>query len=183
MAVYEESALRVDLPDGSHFRFADLATYRGLSGQNLKEMDYAWLESGDGSGLVLLEIRSYAQVTETLTTRDFAKGARRFEALVDKVTDSLLMLGAAWAATRTGHDLSKELPEAARAPCPLRVILAVELPSALATHLGPLRDALNHRLRGRLQLFDVRAAALLDYARLQALFPTMVAPISKPETT
>jgi hypothetical protein len=36
MAVYEESGLRLDLPDGAHFRFADTDSYRPLSGRFLK---------------------------------------------------------------------------------------------------------------------------------------------------
>ena len=108
MATYEESGLRLTLPDDQHFRFADLAPYRSLSGQHLKEMDFAWIDQGK---LILLEVRSYAQVTETLTGPDFmpTKGRAapfRFQALLDKVTDTLLMLAAAWAGTGWGRTLS-----------------------------------------------------------------------------
>lgn len=60
MATYVESGLCLDLPDGQHFRFADLPAYKALSGQHLKEMDFAWIADGK---LVLLEVRSYAQIT------------------------------------------------------------------------------------------------------------------------
>ena len=99
MAIFNESGLTLDLPDGLHFRFADLLAYKLLSGQNLKEMDFAWI---DGGKLFLLEVRSYTQVSTTLTGADLIplKGQavpHRFEALIDKLTDSLLMLLAAFA--------------------------------------------------------------------------------------
>lgn len=68
VAIYNESGLTLDLPDGRHFRFADLPAYKLLSGQNLREMDFAWVDAGK---LFLLEVRSYAQVSTTLTGADF----------------------------------------------------------------------------------------------------------------
>lgn len=169
MATYEESGLRLTLPDDQHFRFADLAPYRSLSGQHLKEMDFAWI---DGQGrLILLEVRSYAQVTETLTGPDFmpTKGRAapfRFQALLDKVTDTLLMLAAVWSGTAWGRTLSPLLPLEARQPLPLKVVIAVDLPPALTVHLQGLRDSLNARLQGRLALVDVPRVVLIDHARL-----------------
>jgi len=37
----EESGLRIGFPAGKHFRFQQLTGYRRLSGQSLKEMDFA----------------------------------------------------------------------------------------------------------------------------------------------
>ncbi|CAN5467714.1 hypothetical protein BH10PSE16_BH10PSE16_04500 [soil metagenome] len=170
MATYLESGLRLDLPDGQHFRFADLPAYQALSSYRLKEMDFAWL---DGGKLFLLEVRSYAQVTETLTGAHFvpAKGQPapfRYEALIDKVTDSLLMLLAAWAGSASGQALREGLPEGAKSRLPLKLVIAVDLPAKLAIHLQGLRDSLNARLRGRMALADVRNVVLIDYARLVA---------------
>lgn len=170
MAVYIESGLRLDLPVGQHFRFADLAAYQSLSGQHLKEMDFAWIDAGK---LFLLEVRSYAQITTTLTGADFVptKGQPvpfRFEALINKITDSTLMLMAAWAGTAWGRQLKAELPASAQAPMPLKLVVAVELPAPLTVHLQSLRDSLNARLKGRIAVANVPTVALIDYARLIA---------------
>lgn len=168
MPPYVESGLRLDLPAGLHFRFADTTAYNAVKGQSLKEMDFAWVDSGK---LFLLEVRSYSQVTQTLTLTDFVpvKGQPepfRFNALIDKVTDSVLMMFSAWADTAWGQQLKAELPASARARMPLKLVVAVELPTALTIHLQGLRDSLNARLRGRVALADVGSVVLIDYSRL-----------------
>ena len=170
MTVYNESGLCLTLPMGQHFRFADLPAYAPLSGQHLKEMDFAWI---DGAKLILLEVRSYAQMTNPLMGADFVpvKGApapHRFATLVEKLTDSLLMLLAAWAGTERGALIGADLPIAARSRMPLKLVVAVDLPATLAVHLPALRDKLNERMRARLALADVASVALIDYARLLA---------------
>jgi hypothetical protein len=170
VATYVESGLELNLPDGEHFRFASMATYSQVSGQQVKEMDFAWLHDGK---LWLLEVKDFKQVTDPLTMGDFVAvggkpAPRRFEDLVTKVTDSLLMLLAAWAQSGWGRKLAAELPAAARRPMPLKLIVAIELPAALAVHLGALKTALNDRLRGRVAMADVPVVTLLDYARLAA---------------
>lgn len=165
-----ESGLCVNLPPGNHFRFADTSAYNALKGRSVKEMDFAWVDSGN---LFLLEVRDYTQVTQTLSVVDFVpvKGQsepHRFSALVDKVTDSVLMMLSVWAGTGWGQQLMAELPGAAKARMPLKVVVAVELPAALAVHLQGLRDSLNARLSGRLAFADVKRVALIDYKRLVA---------------
>jgi len=78
------------------------------------------------------------------------------------------MLLAAWADTDYGKAIQADLPAAARARLPLKLIIAVELPSSLSVHLIGLRDSLNARMRGRIALADVRNVVLMDYARLVA---------------
>jgi len=168
VATYIESGLRLDLPEGQHFRFADLPVYQALKGQHLKEMDFAWIA---GEKLVMLEVRSYTQITHGLNAADFlvAKGQpapRRYQDLIDKVTDSLLMMLAAWANSNRGQSIKNFLPPGAREPLPLKMVIAVDLPANLAVHLQGLRDSLNERLRGRIALADMRNVILIDYARL-----------------
>jgi hypothetical protein len=168
MPPYIESGLRLDLPTGLHFRFADTAAYNAVKGQSVKEMDFAWVDSGK---LFLLEVRSYTQVSQTLSLADFVpvKGQPepfRFSALIDKVTDSVLMMLAAWTNTAWGQQLKTELPAAAQSRMPLKLVIAVELPPALTIHLQGLRDSLNARLRGRAALADVGSVVLIDYVRL-----------------
>ncbi len=131
MAIYNESGLTFDLPDGQHFRFSALA----------------------GADLVALN-----------------GGAKpyRYQALIDKLTDSLLMLLAAWADTDLGLTIKAELPLLARSRLPLKLVIALDLPAELTVHLPVLRDSLNERMRGRMALADVRGVALIDYPRLLA---------------
>ena len=170
MALYNDSGLTFDLPDGQHFQFAQLAAYKRLSGQHLKEMDFAWVAQGK---LYMLEVRSYAQVGSTLAGADLVAMSGdakpyRFEALIDKLTDSLMMLLAAWADTAVGQSIKAGLRVAARSRLPLKLVIALDLPAALTVHLPVLRDSLNERMRGRMALADVRSVTLIDYPRLLA---------------
>lgn len=170
MPPYIESGLSLNLPAGQHFRFSDTTAYKAVCPHSVKEMDFAWVDSGK---LFLLEVRSYSQMTTTLAATDFVpiKGQPepfRFSALIDKVTDSVLMLLSAWANTSWGQQLASELPAAARARMPLKLVIAVDLPPALTVHLQGLRDTLNARLRGRVALADVQSVVLIDYGRLVA---------------
>lgn len=165
MAVYEESGLRLELPDNAHFRLAATASYRPLSGQYLKEMDFSWVHEGK---LVMLEVKDFSQTTAMLTASDFVPGKNqpapwRFEELVGKITDSLLMLLAAWSGTAWGKSLSAELPAGSRKPVKLILAVALDLPANLKVYLGVLKTALNDRLKGRLKLAGVEAVALMDY--------------------
>jgi hypothetical protein len=169
MAVYEESGLRLDLPDGAHFRWAATASYRPLSGQSLKEMDFAWIHAGK---LILLEVKDYTQTSATLSPTDFLPAGApqpnpwRFDELVNKITDSLLMLLAGWSPTPWGQSLAAELPTPARTPMPLILAVGLDMPAHLKIHLSALRIALNARLQGRLKLVNVPAVALMDYDTL-----------------
>jgi len=170
MRTYKESGLELTLPEGQHFRFTDIPAYKSLSGCHLKEMDFVWIDQGR---LVLLEVRDYSQVTDTLTGSDLVPASKqpvpfRFQALLDKVTDSLTMLLAGWAKTNWGQQFVSELPVAARQPMPLQIVVAVELPASLSVHLQGLRDSLNAHLKGRISLADVRTVTLVDYTRLAA---------------
>lgn len=165
MAVYEESGLRFELPEGAHFRLAATTSYRPLSGQSLKEMDFAWLHQGR---LVLLEVKDFTLADAALVPADFlpAQGQAnpwRFDELVGKITDTLMMLLAAWSGTAWGNGLAAELPAEARVPSSLVVAVGLDMPPDLKVHLSARRTALNARLQGRLRLVNVRSVALMDY--------------------
>lgn len=165
MAVYEESGLRFDLPDGAHFRLATTASYRPLSGQSLKEMDFAWLHEGK---LVLLEVKDFTLTSAALCATDFVPvkdqpNPWRFDELVTKITDTLMMLLAGWGGTAWGNGLVAELPSQARVPISLVLAVGLDMPAQLKVHLSALRTALNARLQGRLKLLNVQSVALMDY--------------------
>ena len=152
------------------FRFEQLQSYRSLSGQFLKEMDFAWCYN---SRLYLLEVRDYRDLDKTLHLDDLVppgggNSPRRFSQLIDKLTDSLLMLFSVWAGTQRGALLAAELPVLAQRPTSMRLIIALGLPAHLSTHLGVLSDAINARVHGRVALADITRVAVLDYDRLCA---------------
>lgn len=176
MATYTESGLSLDLPDGEHFRFADLAAYRRLSGQKLKEMDFAWLHDGR---LWLLEIKDYTKLSDPLTRADLVpektvagkSKPHRFEGLVGKVADSLMMLLATWASTPVGGEMANQMPAAARQWLPLKLVVALDVLPGFLPYLGHISTALNDELKGRLSLAGGPApvVVVLDYDRLLAL--------------
>lgn len=171
----EESGLRLGFHPGHYFRFQDLNAYRALCGQTLKEMDFGWYH---GSRLCLLEIRDYRNLRmalelHDLVPRDQASAPHRFTALVDKATDSLMMLLAVRASTRQGQQLAIDLPDFAKAPPALTLMIALGLPDHLRVHLGVIRHCLNAKLKGRLALADVAAIAVLDYQGLSQRAPRL----------
>ena len=106
MKVYIESGLRVNLPKEQHFRFQDCEIYKQLSGQKLKEMDFGWWQK-EQNRLWLIEIKDYAH----LTTEERLPN-HLLDNLVDKATDSLLMLASCWIKTGKGREFSGCLPKA-----------------------------------------------------------------------
>lgn len=168
MAVYEESGLRFDLPEGAHFRLAAAASYRPLSGQHLKEMDFCWVHEGR---LVLLEVKDFTATAAMLKGADFVPAKNhpnpwRFDELVCKITDTLLMMLAGWSGNPWDKGLLAELPAAVREPVKLVLAVGLDLPAHLKVYLGALKTALNDRLKGRLKLVGVEAVALMDYDTL-----------------
>ncbi len=171
----EESGLRLGFPTGAAFRFQDLAGYRALCGQSLKEMDFAWRHEAT---LYLLEIRDYRDLARALHRDDLVPPSKdvapyRFLQLVDKVTDSLLMLLAVRANTKRSQALGEQLPDFAKSHVRVRLIIALGLPPNLKIHLSVLRQSLNARLKGRIALADIDAVSVLDYERLCEKAPAL----------
>lgn len=186
MAQYDESGLRLVLADGEHFRFQDLATYQSLKGQRLKEMDFCWLDrtaTQDASNqaqwhrLILLELKEFTGLRSLLHESDLTHKAYRFETLINKIVDSLLLLAAAWAGTAKGSQLCADLPMFARQPMRAKVIIGLDLPPSLHPHFGVLRDQLNARMRGRVALFDIERVTLVNYQQLVAKYPRLISRI------
>ncbi len=76
------------------------------------------------------------------------------------------MMLAGWSGNTWGKGLQSELPVPVRKPIKLVLAVGLDLPAHLKVHLGALRTALNHRLKGRLKLVGVEAVALMDYDTL-----------------
>jgi hypothetical protein len=90
MPIYEESGLRITLPDGDSFRLQDCASYISLKGKNLSEMDFGWWDATKET-LWLLDIKDYSHLSPSEKLPDYL-----LEKLIKKVTDTLLILSSAW---------------------------------------------------------------------------------------
>jgi hypothetical protein len=167
MAQYDESGLRLFLNDKAHFRFESLSAYSLLKGQRLKEVDFCWHDTDDNQNrLILLELKEFSRSRDKLGAADLTDKAYRFETLINKVVDSLLILAAAWLGTQKGLPLRGDLPPFAQQRMPLKIIIGLDLPVHMASHYGVLRDKFNARLRGRIALFDIESVAILNYQQL-----------------
>lgn len=161
MIAYQESGLVITLPEDEHFRFHDCQAYQLLSGQHLKEMDFGWWQA-DKKVLWLIEIKEYESLTPTERLP-----AHLLNNLVNKATDSLLMLAALWAKTNKGLELAKCLPSSIH-QFPGRVKLffifkVAEDQTLFRNHFGSLKDALKNQLRGKRALFDIKHITLVDH--------------------
>jgi hypothetical protein len=164
MTVYIESGLRLNLPKGEHFRFQDCKVYKKLSGQKLKEMDFCWWQK-EQNRLWLIEIKDYAH----LSTEERLPN-HLLDNLVDKATDSLLMLATCWAKTGKGREFSACLPlpiqQFPEHPEQLKLklffILKIDV-NMFKDEIDALRYRLNDRLRGRVALFNIRYVSLVDH--------------------
>jgi hypothetical protein len=162
MTDFTESGLTISLPDGYSFRFQDLSAYTKLKGQNLKEVDYCWWDDHTHT-FWLLEVKDYSNLT---TTEKLPNNL--LETLTNKVTDSLLILSAAWSNTNTGNSILSELPTIfqtfPKSPDKMKIVCVLKL---LEHHkkveLGTLRTKFKNSLEGRIALFDLKQVTLTDH--------------------
>jgi hypothetical protein len=162
MPIYEESGLRIALPDGDSFRFQDCSGYKSLSGQNLSEMDFGWWESAKNI-LWLLDVKDYSHLTKKEKMPEYL-----LENLISKAADSLLILSAVWSGTAKGQEICLDLPPSCRtfprAPKRLKLVFVLKLTKHhRKTDLGPLKTRLSARLKGRIALFDITNVTLADH--------------------
>lgn len=162
--VFEESGFRVTAPAPA-FRFADLAAYRALSGQQLKEMDVGWWEkSPRGTDrLLLLELKG-VDVWKSSPTDPTRPREHLIQTCVEKATDALLMLAGAWMATTWGQGLTSELPQLvpATGDAALKLVFLIDIPAGHRELLLPVRDEIKRRLSGRLGIFGVPPVSVID---------------------
>ncbi|MEO5331451.1 MAG: hypothetical protein H7839_05455 [Magnetococcus sp. YQC-5] len=178
MSVSIESGMRVDLTGKPHFRFQDLAAYRSVSGQHVKEMDYCWL---DAQELFMLELKAYSDVraqarAEQMTSDQFL--AYLINKTAPKVWDSLLLFSACWLPTNKGKELRQELDVRfhVRIEC-IRVVIVVAVPDWFKPQFETLRRRFREVLQGKMALFDSRSLIvcmpehLVQYPALACITP------------
>jgi hypothetical protein len=170
--VFEESGFRVDAPDPA-FRLADLAPYRSLSGQQLREMDVGWWgPSQEGhQRLMLLEVKGLG-VWQTPPDNPLKPHEHLVRICVEKATDTLLMLAGAWAQTTWGRELARSLPtQAVSYPGDkaLKLVFLIDIPAGKRELLLPVREEINSRLQGRLGIFGMRHVSVVDFESAQKM--------------
>lgn len=158
MPIYEESGLKINLPDGHSFRFQDNPAYQKLKGKQLSEMDFAWWDT-DKNILWLLDVKDYSHLSPREKLPEHL-----LDNLSKKVTDSLLILAAIWSNSEQGLKLKNYLPLSCQTYKPLKIIFILKISNkTIKTSLSPLKTKLVNRLQGKLALFDLKNITLVDH--------------------
>jgi hypothetical protein len=154
MPSFEESGLRVALPDEGSFRLSACRTYQGISGRRVSEMDFGWWDEAKQS-ISLLEIKDYS-------TRQPARDL--LSHLVPKGRDWLVMLHAVWRdASDLARALREDLPEHCRTPQKLRLFFVLKVaPGGLPReHLPAINSALADHIQAYAELLGIRGLVVL----------------------
>jgi hypothetical protein len=158
MPEFLESGLKIILPDDHSFRLQDCQVYKKLSGKNLSEMDFGWYDITKNI-LLLLEIKEYSELQpeDKLIERLLPK-------LVDKATDTLLILSSIWSKSAKGQELATDLPVSCQNfPQRIKIVFVFNIHNPQLKMILPiLKTKLNSRLKGRIALFDLRDITLTD---------------------
>ncbi|MEH2336432.1 hypothetical protein [Nostoc sp.] len=163
MPIYEESGLRITLPDEHSFRLQDCSSYVNLKGNNLSEMDFGWWDSTNDT-LSLLEIKDYSHLTPLERLPDHL-----LEKLINKVTDSVMILASVWSGTLQGQNFYRELPVSCQVfpthPKKIKVFFIFKISDEIKIkqELTDIRDKLKNKMLGRLMLFDITNLVLVDH--------------------
>jgi hypothetical protein len=170
MPIFEESGLRITLPDRDSFRFQDCPSYKTLNGKNLSEIDFCWWDLTKNT-LWLLELKDYSHLTPSEKLPNHL-----LEKLTNKVTDSLLILSSVWSGSLQGQKICAELPTFCHTfpiqPSKIKIVFVLKITSPhLKLELSPLKTRLRDKLGGRLQLFDVTHVTLVDHETAIKMLP------------
>ncbi len=164
MRVITESGFKVIVPERQSFRFCENPTYQHLSGLRIKEMDIGWWEVSRNK-LILLELKGIEIWREFDRDKDTAFKFL-LKSIEKKATDVLLMLAAIWTETEIGKKLKESLPDEVHhyhgEGC-LKLIFLLDTPGFRRPLLGPIKDAINRELAGRLRLFGVQRLTIVDF--------------------
>ncbi len=157
-----ESGFTVRVPRASSFRFAEIEAYRKLSGKHLKEMDIGWWDDGK---LYLLELKGAKIWDKFDVDRDSAHKHMTSE-LSKKVTDVLLILGSVWSETEIGNNIGADLPSEVRkypGERGVKLIFLIDTPESRKPIMSAVKDYINSRLEGRINLFGIRHVTLVNF--------------------
>lgn len=173
-----------DPPEG-YFRWQD-APYFALhfKGIGLCEMDFAWHDPAKDV-LHLLEVRDYSRADRQDLW--FKAGDRQtldiVHELVQKATDSLLLLSSMWYGLPHAAGLQADVPRVwhvrPEPPRALRVTFVLKLATdAQTAALQPMQDSLRNRLKGRLRLLGLESKVVLVQLLPHTMIETARLPLS-----
>jgi hypothetical protein len=174
---FDESGLRVTLPEGCSFRLEDCRAYQRLGGRQVSEMDFGWWDDGR-QAIQLLELKDYSTRTPSFEL---------LPKLVAKGRDCLVMLHAVWQSlSDTARALGAELPERCRAPQKLRLFFVVKTGTGGLSRVDilPLKDSLESHIKAYAELLGVRGLIvfLLDHDKaIEKGLPVTVLEARSPE--
>lgn len=154
---YIESGITVSLPDRQHFRFENLRTYKQLSGQGLKEMDFCWVVQTGKKGRG--EVKKTVYLMEIWSNPFVDKAV---DSLIGKVVDSLLMLASFWLPNSL---MREDVPgEFHTSPDSIELFVVLKRTSSETApfeFLKGFKDQLNGQLKSRLRLFNIEEVMVL----------------------
>jgi len=151
MTVYNEPGFEITLPGIACFRFQDCPAYVAIKGSSVREMDFAWIDDSSGE-FRLLELEDFVHLSKSEQMPEYL--IQRFQ---EKAIDSLLMLSALWLATPFGVRLRESIPQAIHhRPPRIKLYFVVNLSEAHQSYIGPLKDKLSTRLKGKCEIVGAR---------------------------
>jgi hypothetical protein len=171
MPTFDESGLRLTLPEGAWFRFERMDGYNDLKPYAVSEMDFGWWHDPE-QVFVLLEVKDYSvhEAQQDLRAKMIAKGR-----------DCIVMLHAAWHGTSDiGRRLCAALPEPCRVPRRLQIRFVIKVGAGLPTELlTTYADHVQNAVRKYANLLGIRCGvAVLDHHK--AIQKGLVSPIPPP---
>ncbi len=160
MPPFEESGLRVTLPEEGSFRFSECPTYQRISGRNVSEMDVGWWEE-KWQAIVLLEIKDYST---QLPRKDL------MSSLLAKGRDCLVMLHAVWhGVSAIGKTLGADLPERCRQPQRLVLYFVLKVGTGMTAKelLVNIKESLENHVNAYAEVLGMRriTVILLDHEK------------------
>jgi hypothetical protein len=157
MLVFEESGFRVELPEDTGFRFADLRSYRALAGRSISEMDFGWIHAEAGA-LCLMEVKDYSEREPP---------SHLLPKLIAKGRDCLLLLQAAWSElSGVGRDLRSDLPAPCRDRRRVRLFFVLKRDPALPPPEARLMQTMQDKLKAAVGGYADILGAQLSLLRL-----------------
>ncbi len=163
MPSYEESGLKITLPEGECFRFQDCASYKPLKGKKLSEIDFGWWDSAKNT-LHLLEVKDYSTLPALERLPEHL-----LDKLINKVTDTLMLLASAWVGSLQGQQICSDLPVSCQKfpfkPQKIKIVIVLKISddTKIKEELSVLKVRLKDKMKGRLKLFDIEHITLVDH--------------------
>ncbi|MDP8207033.1 MAG: hypothetical protein P9L92_10250 [Candidatus Electryonea clarkiae] len=146
MTDFEESGMKITLPDNDCFRFEDITALSNIRNKGLKDMDFGWWDNSKNV-LFLLEVKETSDPSSYET------------AIVEKVVDTLLTLSASWIPTLRGKSIARELPSSCQSflnpPHKLQIVIIFKIQRTNIQGLHTLQDSVRNKLEGKVKLFDM----------------------------